>query len=152
MGIDDEGDPRAGQTEEAVETEEDGMDFEESTEEFVRNMEKHFGSTSLQKEAARASTSTSTSTSTTATVMATGMKKIEEEDEEEEEEEEIQGTKTRNWRKINLSFAIELDGEDGDDIRAPDQLHEGNNDNKMKHHPIMSKIAKCMYVSSQKEM
>jgi hypothetical protein len=42
----------------------------------------------------------------------TGMLKI---NEENEEEEEILGMKTRNWRKINLSFAIELSGQDGDD-------------------------------------
>jgi hypothetical protein len=73
------------------------------------------------------------------------MKNIEEEDEEQDEEqkEDELGLKARNWRKINLSFAIELGGEDGDDIRAPDQK-EGNSDNKMKHHPIMSKIAKFM--------
>jgi hypothetical protein len=59
-------------------------------------MEKNYGSTSLQKEAAR--TSTSTSTTMTMTMTTAGMKKIEEED-EEEEEEEILGTKTRNWRK-----------------------------------------------------
>jgi hypothetical protein len=98
MGFDDDGDPRGGQTE-AVETEEDGMDFEESAEEFVRNLEKKAAS-SLQKEAARTSTSTSTTT-------AKGMKKIDEEDEEEQEEDEL-GLKTRNWIKINLSFAIEL--------------------------------------------
>jgi hypothetical protein len=58
--------------------------------------------------------------------------------------------KTRNWRKINLSFTVELDGQDGDAIRAPDQLHEGNNDSKMKHHPIMSKIAKFMLAVEKK--
>jgi hypothetical protein len=78
-------------------------------------MEKNSGSTSLQNEAAR-SAPTSTSTSTTAT--STGMKKINEED---EEEEEILGMKTRNWRKINLSFAVVLDGQDGEDIIAPDE-------------------------------
>jgi hypothetical protein len=117
-----------------VETEEVWMDFEESTEEFVMNFEKNSVG-SLQKEAARTSTGTSASTSTMTTTKTAGMKKIEKED-EEEEEEELLGMKTRNWRKINLSFAIELSGEDGDDIRAPDQK-EGNNDNKMKHHPIM---------------
>jgi hypothetical protein len=75
------------------------------------------------------------------------MKNIEEEDEEQEEEES--GLKTRNWRKINLSFAIELGGEDGDEFRAQDQK-EGNNDNKMKHHPIMSKIAKFMLAVKKK--
>jgi hypothetical protein len=111
MGFDDDGDPPAGRTEQADDTGDDRMDFEETTEEFVKNLEKNAAS-SLQKESAEsARTSTSTSTSTT----ATGMKKIEEEDEEEEEEE--LGMKTRNWRKINLSFTIELGelGEDGDD-------------------------------------
>jgi hypothetical protein len=72
------------------------------------------------------------------------MKKIEEEDEEEQEEDEL-GVKTRNWRNINLSFAIELGelGDKGDDIIASDKK-TGNNDNQMKHHSIMSKIAKFM--------
>jgi hypothetical protein len=77
----------------------------------------------------------------------TGMHDIEEEN--EEEEEEIQGMKTRNCRKINLSSAIELSGQDGDHIRAPDRK-EGTN-NKMKHHPIMSKIANFI-VAVEKEM
>jgi hypothetical protein len=38
------------------------------------------------------------------------MKKIDEEDEEEQEEEAELKMKTRNWRKINLSFTVELDG------------------------------------------
>jgi hypothetical protein len=75
------------------------------------------------------------------------MKKIDEED--EEEEEEILGTKTRNWRKINLLFTVVLDGQDGEDIRAPDQK-ERNNNNKMKHHPIMPKIAKFMLAVKKK--
>jgi hypothetical protein len=70
-------------------------------------------------------------------------------DEEDEEEEEILGMKTRNRRKINLSFAIELKGQDGDDIRTPDQK-EGNNDTKMKHHPIMSKIANFIVAVKKK--
>jgi hypothetical protein len=131
MGFDDNGDPTVGLTEEAVDTAEDRMDFEETTDKFLKNMEKNYWSTSLQKEAAR------TSNTATATGMekTTGMKKIEE---KEEEEEEILGMKTRNWRKINLSFAVELDGKDREVIRGPDQK-EGSN-NKMKHHPIISKI------------
>jgi hypothetical protein len=144
-GFDDDGDPTVGLTEGAVDTVDDRMDFEETTEEFVRNLEKNSVS-SLQKEAER-SARTSKSTSTMAT--ATGMKKIEEE-EEEEEEEEILGTKTRNWRKIKLSFTVVLEGQDGEDIKGPDQLQDGNNDNKMKHHPIMSKIAKFMLAVEKK--
>jgi hypothetical protein len=60
-------------------------------------------------------------------------------DGENEEEEEIIGMKIRNWRKIKLSLAIELSGQEGDNIRATD-TKEGDN-NKMKDHPIMSKIA-----------
>jgi hypothetical protein len=138
MGFDDDGDPPAGQTEEAEDTGDDRMDFEETTEEFVKNLEKNAAS-SLQKEAAR-----SARTST----MLTGMKKIEEEEEEEEEEE--LGMKTRNWKKINLSFTVVLEGQDGEDIKAPDELHEGNSDSKMKHHPIMSKIAKFMIAVEKK--
>jgi hypothetical protein len=60
--------------------------------------------------------------------------------------------KTRNWRKINLSFTAVLERQDGEDIKAPDQLNEGNNNNddKMKHHPIMSKIAKFMIAVEKK--
>jgi hypothetical protein len=53
MGLDDDGDPPAGGTEEAVDNVEERMDFEETTDEFVRNLEKNSVSTSLQKEAAR---------------------------------------------------------------------------------------------------
>jgi hypothetical protein len=173
MGLDDDGDPPAGYTEEAEDNGDIGMDIEETTEEFLKNLEENPGSTSLQKEVARsAGTSgtttatattgiaegmerwqlrknSSTSTSTSATT-ATGMKKIDEEDEEEQEEEEESGVKTRNWRKINLSFTIELEGQDGKDIKDTDQRYEGNNDNKMKHHPIMSKIAKFMIAVEKK--
>jgi hypothetical protein len=175
------------------------MDIEETTDEFLKNLEKNSGSTSLQKEEARSACTSSgtttgiveegmdgtttatattgiaedemvlelgqttetprwqlrknpcTSTSTSATI-ATGMKNIDEEIEEEQEEEEDKlRMKTKNWRKINLSFAIELGelGDDGDDIRSPEQK-EGN-DNKMKHHPIMSKIDKFM-IAIEKEM
>jgi hypothetical protein len=142
MGFDDDGDPPAEGTEEVEDNGEVRMGFEETTDKFIKNLEKNSGSTSLQKEAAR-----SARTSTMAT--ATGMKKIEEEDEEEQEEDEL-GLKTRNWRKINLSFTIELEGQDGEDIKATDQLDEGNNDSKMKHHPIMLKIAKFMLAVEKK--
>jgi hypothetical protein len=58
--------------------------------------------------------------------------------------------KTRNWRKINLSFTVVLDEQDGEDIRETDRIHERNNDSKMKHHPIMSKIAKFMIAVEKK--
>jgi hypothetical protein len=137
MGFDDDGDPPGGQTEEAEDNGDVRMGFEETTEEFVRNLEKNAAS-SLEKEAAR-----SARTSTSGTTTATGMKKIEEEDE--------LGVKTRNWRKINLSFAIELGelGDEWDDIIASDKK-TGNNDNKMKHHPIMSKIAIFMLAVEKK--
>jgi hypothetical protein len=186
MGLDDDGDPPAGQTKEAEDNGDIGMDIEETTEKFLKNLEKNSGSTSLQKEAARSArtststgtmatattgmveegmelgqtaetprwqlrknSSTSTSTTTTSATIATGMKKInDEEDEEAQEEEDELRMKTRNWRKINLSFAVELVGDYGDDIRSPEQK-EGN-DNKMKHHPIMSKIAKFMIAIEKK--
>jgi hypothetical protein len=145
LGFDDDGDPLVGGTEEAKDNGDVRMGFEETAEEFVMNLEKNVAS-SLQKETAR--TSKSTSTGSLATTTATGMKKIEEEDEDEEDEEV--GMKTRNWRKINLSFTVVLEGQDGEDIKAPDQLHEGNNNSKMKHHPIMSKIAKFMIAVEKK--
>jgi hypothetical protein len=144
MRFDEDGDPPAGGTEEAEDNGYVRMGFEETTDEFIKNLEKNSGSTSLQKEATRLAR-----TSTMA--MATGMKKIEEEDEEEQEEDEDElGLKTRNWRKINLSFTIELEGQDGKHIKDTDELYKGNNDNKMNHHPIMSKIAKFMIVVEKK--
>jgi hypothetical protein len=145
MGLDDDGDPPAGQTEEAVDTVVIGMDIEETTDEFLNTLGKNSGSTSLQKEAARSArksstmatmtattgfaeegmerwqyrkdSSTSISTSTS-TMTATGMKKIDEEDEEaqeEAEEEDKLKMKTRNWRNINLSFAVVLEGRQQDE-------------------------------------
>jgi hypothetical protein len=179
MGFDDDGDPQAGGTEEAVDNVDDRMDYEETTYAFLKNLEKNSGSTSLQKEAEmtgmkktigtaeegmdpeqtaetpRWQLMKNSSTSTRTTTAATGMKIIEEADEGQEDEEEEQdelGMKTRNWRKINLSFTIALDGQNGYNIRAPDVLHNenNNNDNKMKHHPIMSKIAKFMIAVEKK--
>jgi hypothetical protein len=92
----------------------------------------------------------STSTSTSA-MIATGMKKIDEEDEEAQEEEEDElRMQTGNWRKINSSFAVDLEGQDGEDIKDTDQKFEGDTDNKMKNHPIMSKIAKFMIAIEKK--
>jgi hypothetical protein len=52
MGFDDDGDgdPTAGQTEEAVDTAEDGMELEETTEAVVGHMETNSMSSSLQKK------------------------------------------------------------------------------------------------------
>jgi hypothetical protein len=72
MGLDDDEDPPVGQTEEAEDNGDFGMDIEETTEEFLRKMEKNSGSTSLLKEAARSPCTSTTSTMATAT--ATGMK------------------------------------------------------------------------------
>jgi hypothetical protein len=118
MGLTDDGDPPAGQTEEAEDNGDVVMDIEETTEEFLKNLEKNSGSTSLQKEAARSAgtrgtTATATigiaegmelgqtaetsrwqlrknsSTSTsTSATIATGMKKIDEEGEEEQADDE----------------------------------------------------------------
>jgi hypothetical protein len=40
MGLDDDGDPPAGQTEEAVDTVVIGMDIEKTTDKFLKNLEK----------------------------------------------------------------------------------------------------------------
>jgi hypothetical protein len=130
MGLEDDGDPATGLTGAAEDAVEVDMDLEETTEAVVGKPMENPRSTSLQTEAAKSARTTTTATTA-------GMKKIE----EEEEEEEILGMKTRNWKKINLSFAVELIGQEGEDIRGTDYVKEGNNDNKMKHHPIMSKIA-----------
>jgi hypothetical protein len=58
--------------------------------------------------------------------------------------------KNRNWRKINLSFAKELNGQEGEDIRGTDYYNEGDNNNKMKHHPIMSKLANFIVAVEKK--
>jgi hypothetical protein len=68
MGLDDDTDPPAGQTEEAVDTVVIGMDIEETTDIFLKSLEKKSGCTSLQNEAARsARTSSTMATTTTAT-------------------------------------------------------------------------------------
>jgi hypothetical protein len=46
MGLDDDGDPPAGQTEEVGDTVVIGMDIEETTYDFLKNLEKKSGSTS----------------------------------------------------------------------------------------------------------
>jgi hypothetical protein len=155
LWLDDDGNPPAGRTEEAEDNGDVGMDIEETTDEFLKNLEKNSGSTSLQKEAARSAHTSSTMATATARTgsgtTATGMKKIDEEDEEAQEEEEDElKMKTRNWRKINLSFAVELEGQDGEDIKDTEQQFKGVNDNKMKHHQIMLKIAKFMIAIKKK--
>jgi hypothetical protein len=139
MGFEGDGDPPIRGTGLADDSEEVAMDLEETTVSVVGKLVEKSGSTSLQKEASR-SARTSTTTTTT------GMQKI---DEGNEEEEEILGMKTRNWKKINLSFAIELNGQEGEDIQRTNYSNEGNNA-KMKHHPIMSKLANFIVAVEKK--
>jgi hypothetical protein len=100
------------------------------------------GRSSLQTEAAK-----------TAGSFTTGMQKIDKgTDEEEEEEEEIFGMKTRNWRKINISFQINLDGEDeisNPDIQIEHEPMKGSN-KPINHHPIMSKITNFIAAAEKK--
>jgi hypothetical protein len=56
--------------------------------------------------------------------------------------------KTRNWKKINSSFTVELNGQEGEEIRQSDYMQASNK--PMEHHPIMSKIAKFMIVIGKK--
>jgi hypothetical protein len=119
------------------------MDLEETSEEVAGQSIEKSGSSSLQKEAVRSSACKTMTMMTM--VMATGMQKI---DEGNKEEEVILGMKTRNWKKINLSFAVEVNGQDADDIRAADP-QEGNN-KRMKHQPIMSKLANFMAAVEKK--
>jgi hypothetical protein len=79
-----------------------------------------------KEQVARSASSTST-TATTTTATTTGIQKI---DEGKEEEEEILGLKTRNWRKINVSFAINLNGQEGEYIRGTDYYNEGKKKKK----------------------
>jgi hypothetical protein len=129
MGLEDDGDPTTGLTGTATDAVEVDMDLEETLELVVGHSIGKSGRSSLQNEAAK--------TARNLTMTTTGMKKI---DEGNEEEQEILGMKTRNWKKINLSFAVELKGQDGEDIQGTDYFKEENN-TKMKHHPIMSKLA-----------
>jgi hypothetical protein len=64
MELDDDGDPPEGQTEETEDNGDVGMDIEETTEEFLKKLEKSSGSTSLQKEVARSSCTSGTTTAT----------------------------------------------------------------------------------------
>ena len=108
MGFDDDGDPPPmGQTDRAADHADVEMDVEETTAAVVGTSMEKSGRSSLQNEAARSTRKTTAATTTT------GMQKI---DEGNEEEDEILGMKTRNWKKINLSFTVELNGQDGDDI------------------------------------
>lgn len=140
MGLEDDGDPTTGLTGTAAHAAEVSMDLEEISDAVAGQSARKPGSSSLQTEAAK-----------TAGKTTTGMQQI---DEGNEEEEEILGMKTRNWKKINLSFAVRLNGQEGEDIRRTDYFQstgpqEGNN-TKMKHHPIMSKIANFMVAVEKK--
>jgi L-2-hydroxyglutarate oxidase LhgO len=79
MGLDDDGDPSAGHTEEAEDNGDVDMDIEETTDEFLENLEKNSGSISLQKEAARSArtsdTMTATATGTTTGIVEEGMER-----------------------------------------------------------------------------
>jgi hypothetical protein len=98
-----------------------GMELEESQPDWKarRDGSSLIHTAQNKEQVARSASRTSTSTTTT-----TGMQKI---DEGNEEEEEILGLKTRSWRKINVSFAINLKGQEGEDIRGTDYYNEGNN-------------------------
>jgi hypothetical protein len=45
-------------------------------------------------------------------------------EEGEEEEKEILGIKVRKWKQINLSFAVELTGQEGEDIRRTNNTQQ----------------------------
>jgi hypothetical protein len=76
MGLDGDGDPPAGRTEEGEDNGDVSMDIEETTDEFLKILEKNSGSTSLQKEAARsARTSSGTTTATATAGIAEGMER-----------------------------------------------------------------------------
>jgi hypothetical protein len=47
MGLDDDGDPPAGRTEEAEDIGDVDMDLEETTEEFLENLEENSGRTCI---------------------------------------------------------------------------------------------------------
>jgi chorismate mutase len=131
MGLEDDGDPTTGMKDPAEHSAEVSMDLEETSATVVEQLAIFPARTSLQTESAK-----------TAGKTPNGMQKI---DEVYEEEEEILGTKTRNWKKISLAFMVPLDGA-GADILDPetqnsDKPMEGSN-KPMKHHPIMTPIAK----------
>jgi hypothetical protein len=43
-----------------------------------------------------------------------------------------------------------LNGQEGEDIRGTEYYNEGNSNNKIKHHPIMSKIANFIVAVEKK--
>jgi len=130
MGLEDDGDPTTGNTGAVTDTAAVGMDLEEISEAVAGQSARKPGSSSLQTEAAKISGNNTR-----------GMQKIDEVD-EEEEEDEILGMKTRSWRKINLSFEVELQGEEisNPGVQSEHEPMKGSNE-PMSHHPIMSKIA-----------
>jgi len=138
MGLDSDGDTPSSQTEAGKDAAVVGMDLEETNTAVVGKSQDKHKRTSLQNEAAK-------------TVGKTGknMQMIDEGDDEgedEEEAEEILGMKNRKWKKINLSFTIKAAGQEDADAARTDDWHlkeqrEGNN-KPMKHHPIMTPIAK----------
>jgi hypothetical protein len=139
MGLEDEGDPATGPTGVADDSVEVAMDLEEVSLSIAGKLMGQSGKSSLQTEAAKTASNTTT-----------GMQKIEEGN-EDEEEDEVLGLKTRNWRKINISFEVELDG---DEISTPhvQSKHEpmkGSNI-PMNHHSIMSKIANFVAAAEKK--
>jgi hypothetical protein len=79
-------------------TAEVGMDIEETAEAVAWELRKNSRSSSLQNETVKTACNTATKTT------KTGMQNI--------EEDEILEMKTRSWRKIDLFFAVELDGQD----------------------------------------
>jgi hypothetical protein len=132
MGLEDDGVPTTGNIGAVTDAAVVGMDIEERTETVVAQLDGIPKRSSLQTEVVKSVGKKSI-----------GMQKIDEE--EEEDDDDILGIKTRNWKQINLSFTVDLIGQEGEDIRRTDYFQctgpkEGNN-MPMKHHPIMSKIA-----------
>ena len=132
MGFDSDGLTPSEQTRTGEDPVVVGMDLEETNTEVVEGSHDEQKRTSLQKEAAK------TVGTTVGKTASTNLQKIDEGD-DEEEEEEILGMKNRKWKKINLSFNVKVAGQ-GEDWHLTDQ-REGN-DKPIKHHPIMTPIAK----------
>jgi hypothetical protein len=139
MGLEDEGDLTTGLTGVADDSVEVTMDLEEVSLSIAGKSMGQSGRSSLQTEAAKTASNTTT-----------GMQKIDK-GKEDEDKDEVLGLKTRNWRKIKISFEVELNG---DEISTPhvQSEHEpmkGSN-KPMNHHPIMSKIVNFVAAAEKK--
>ena len=134
MGFEGDGDPPLGSVEDAADATEVGMDLEETPNAVEGKSVEHSGRSSLQTEAAK-----------TAGTTPTVMQKIDETD----DDGKFDDYKYRKWRKINIAIKVDLIGEEISSPNSMNTLDDGS-DEPMKHHPIMSKLAKFVAAAQKK--